>query len=185
MYPYYLLSAYMVCFDYMHYNTNGELKIINHSPIVIELRFLICQEDGPYIVFTGGIYRVMHYRIDKIANLRITSCSSSKYTFPNMDATTYAHKKCFMFSDDNLNVTFRFRASILDYMIELFDADIILIQRSNDDIETTVSINKTGALLLAQQYSDALEIIYPQSLIQDMRDRITNLGGRYGMHVSD
>lgn len=120
----------------------------------------------------------MHYRLDKIANLVLTNEVSSEFDC-NMDATQYAHKKFFMFSDDNLYVTFRFHIRILDYMIEMFGKDIVLKQTDKDHIETTVNINQTGAILLVQQYLDAIEIVYPENLRRDMLDRLSSSYKKY------
>lgn len=153
----------------MHYTTDKRLVICNHSPIIVEPRFIIFQDDGPYLVVTGGIYPVMHYRLDKVANLRLIGESSSECHL-TIDATEYAQRKFVMFSDDNLYVTFQYRRRILDYMIELFGTGIHIIRIDDETLESTVNINRTGALLLAHQYLDVMRIAYPEDLKETMID---------------
>ncbi len=168
-------------FDYMHYNREKEFEICNHSPVVIEPRY-ICYENGrPYLVVQGGIMPgYMHYRLDRICNARVTE---EKCTIPyeQVDAYDYSSNKLFMFAGKMTRVTIRCKKRILDAMIDIFGRDIKLTDLDDDHYQFSVTVSENGIVFLAQQYMDAVTIIEPQEIVDKIKNSIMNALKEYGV----
>lgn len=157
-------QRHKLSFDYMHYNKDKKLTICNHEPIIVEPRY-ICYVDGrPYLVIQGGRKEgYMHYRLDRICNAKVTK-EKCIIPYEQVDAYDYSDNKLFMFSGEMVTVTIRCKKRILDAMIDIFGKDIKITAPDEDHYQFTVTVNDNGIIFLAQQYMDAIEIIYPPVL---------------------
>lgn len=84
--------------------------------------------------------------------------------YEQVDAHEYSDNKVFMFSGEMVTVTIRCKKRILDAMIDIFGKDIKITAPDEDHYQFTVTVNDNGIIFLAQQYMDAIEIIYPSVL---------------------
>ena len=167
-----------ISFDYQHYEMNKKLHIVNTSPIVVEPRFIIYQDNNPYLIATGTKYEDQgHFRIDKITNLSITNIECSPFDYEH-DATIYAERKIYMFSEEDQWVTFEAENEILDYVIETFGKSPNLLPTSNNSFRFTARISKKSAFLFAMRYFDHVKIIEPSEIRNDflalIRRRLEN-----------
>ena len=173
--------GYRLSFDYMHYNSEKEFEIRNHSRVVIEPRY-ICYEDGrPYLVVQGGFMPdYMHYRLDRMCNVRV---EEEKCTIPyeQVDAYEYSSNKLFMFAGKMIRTTIQRMKRVLDAMIDIFGRDIKLIDIDDEHYQFTVTVNENGIVFLAQQYLDAITIIEPQDIVDNVRRSIINASKEYGI----
>ncbi|MDD7681332.1 MAG: WYL domain-containing protein [Stecheria intestinalis] len=168
-----------VTFDYCHYWFDKELHQANTTMIIVEPRYITFANSEFYLVVTGGIYPgFMQYRMDRIINLRMMDlpCSTFDYT---EDAAEYAGKQLFMFSGENISVTFRCANRMLDYVIDQFGRNVILHRIDKEHFEVTVSAPKTGAILFCYRFLDEVTIIYPEELRKEIHDRLITAAERF------
>ena len=72
-----------------------------------------------------------------------------------------------------VTVTIRCKKRILDAMIDIFGKDIKITEPDEDHYQFTVTVNDNGIIILAQQYMDAIEIIYPPVLMKRFMESIS------------
>jgi predicted DNA-binding transcriptional regulator YafY len=172
-------NGYKVSFDYMHYAEDMKLHIVNKKPIIVEPREITFKEEQPYLLATGGKYPgIMTYRIDKILNVKILD---KKVSFMNQDkdAIDLANERLFMYGGKQMYVTFRFKQSMLDKIIDAYGHDFMLIQDGDEHYLCTVKTSDNAAIIFAQKFLDAVEIENPESLKVVMRNTIRNALSRY------
>lgn len=161
-----------ISFNYTHYNLCIQKEIVNKYPIIVEPQFIVYDDSRPYLISTGGkISGFMHYRVDKIRDIKILDASCSNSPDEN-EAYNYASNKLFMFKGKQTAVTFRCKIRILDAMVDIFGTNIHLHNCSEETFEFTESLTDTGAVFLAQQYLDAVEIVQPAWLRDIMIKRL-------------
>jgi len=172
-------NGYKVSFDYMHYGEDLHLHIVNKEPIIIEPREIAFKEEQPYLLTTGGKYSgIMTYRIDKIVDVRILN-QKVPYINQEKDAIDLANERLFMYGGKQMQVTFCFKKSLLDQIVDAFGHQFTL--RKCDDIhyKCTVKTNDNAALIFAQKYIDAVEILYPEDLRNKMYQMIVSAEKSY------
>lgn len=154
----------MIQFLYLRYDQNKKLVPRRNEPYYVEPRYIVYADARPYLICTSKNHTgFIHYRIDRMKN---TMIEEDKVTpLPkSMDAYEYARNKLFMFSGDMISVTFRCEERIIDQMIDIFGTNIMIVPGKDSTFSITVSTSEQGALYLAQQYLDAIEISAPTSL---------------------
>ena len=88
----------------------------------------------------------------------------------DVDAYEYARNKLFMYSGDMKYVSYRCEEKVMDQMIDIFGSDISIISEANGYFMFNVKVPEQGALYLAQQFMDCIEIVKPIEL----RDKFKN-----------
>ena len=172
-----------ISFDYLHYGKDKELHPVNHrGPIIVEARFIIYQNNNAYLLATGSKYKdskFAPFRIEKITNLTITKEDCSPFDY-EMDAAKYASRKYYMLAEPNTKVTFLCKTEKLDYMLETFGREPMLIWNSDEtEFRFTTSISRSSAILFAMEWFDYVEIVYPEDLRQEFAQKIRKGLRRY------
>lgn len=165
--------------DYCHYGFDKRLHQANSMPIIIKPRYIIFANSEFYLVVTSGIFPgLMHYRMDRIINLRLLDfpCSPFDYT---EDAAVYAGNQLFMFSGEKISVTFRCGIRILDHVIDHFGINVPLHQTDEEHFEFTVRTTRVGAVLFCYRFLDEVTIIYQKELRKEMHDRLVAAAERF------
>ena len=161
-----------MAFYYLHYDQDLQLVKRDEQRTVIEPRYIVYQDARPYLIVTGRKEStITHYRLDKISEAEMLH-ENSDPNFKTQDAYVYANNKLFMFSGKMIKVTIRCQKRILDAMVDIFGTDLILIERDPQYYEFTVEVNENGILYLAQQFMDAIEIVSPNEIRDQIRGRL-------------
>ena len=77
-----------------------------------------------------------------------------------------------MFAGETIPVTYRCQNRIMDQMIDLFGTSLKTIPEDSDYFLATIKTTEAGALFLAQQFLDAIQIIDPEYLHEELIRRI-------------
>ena len=80
------------------------------------------------------------------------------------DAYEYARNKLFMYAGETQTIAFRCHINILDQMIDIFGPQVTFIPENDDHFIIRVKTTDTGAIFLAQQYLDSIELLEPLEL---------------------
>ncbi len=166
----------MLQFDYLHYNSKKKLTPRRSEPYTAEPRYIIYQDSRPYLITTHPRHTdFTHYRIDRIKDPVILGEPVRELTRTGeTEAYRYAENKLFMFSGEMIPVCFRCRERIMDQMIDIFGTGLKTVPAGDGMFLARVRTTKSGALFLAQQFLDAIEIMEPESLRADFADRLRN-----------
>lgn len=168
-----------VSFNYMHYGEDLHLHIVNKEPIIIEPREITFKEEQPYLLATGGKYSgIMTYRIDKIVDVRILN-QKVPYINQEKDAIDLANERLFMYGGKQMQVTFCFKKSLLDQMVDAFGHEFTLRKYDDSHYECTVKTYDNAALIFAQKYLDAVHIIGPDDLAKKMKEQLILASQKY------
>ena len=167
-------------FIYTKYNKEKELIPRREEAYYVEPRYIVYADNRPYLIATNAKHResFTHYRLDRIKQAIITEDK-----FPALpkesDAYEYARNKLFMFGGDTIPVTFKCEERIIDQIIDIFGTDIIIIPSKNNTFSITINTSKQGAIFLAQEYMDAIEIVEPKELRKQFKEELNKALKKY------
>ena len=164
----------MLSFTYMHYNSRKKLTPRRSEPYETEPRYIVYQDSRPYLITTSPRHTgFTHFRIDRIKDPVILAEPVRTLSRTNeTEAYRYAENKLFMFSGEMIPVTFRCRERIMDQMVDIFGSDIKTVPDEDGCFLARVKTTESGALFLAQQFLDAIEITEPVSLRTAFEERV-------------
>ena len=80
------------------------------------------------------------------------------------DPYEYAKNKLFMYAGEMILVSFLCYAKILDQMIDSFGRDVFISKREDGKFVLSTRTSKKGAIFLAQQFLDSIQILEPEDL---------------------
>lgn len=169
-------------FTYMHYNAKKKLAPHRKEPYITEPRYIVYQDSRPYLISTSEKYDdFTHYRIDRMSNPVILDEPVRTLTKARQtEAYRYAENKLFMFTGDTVYVTCKCKERIMDQMVDLFGTSLRILPCEDGYFLAVINTTQSGALFLAQQYLDAIEIVEPQHIREKMLDRLKASVDAYG-----
>ena len=158
-------------FLYTHYGKNGKPAAKRKEPYIVEPRYIVYAEGRPYLIVTSHHPGFGHYRIDRIKDPFVMEEPVRPFRKADeTEAYKYAENKLFMFAGDEITVTYRCEDRIMDSLIDLLGKDIRPFSQEDGFFYLKVSTTEKGALFLAQQFIDAIEITEPASLRETMKE---------------
>lgn len=170
-------------FSYLRYDPQLKKEAYRKEPYTAEPRYIVWQDARPYMISTSPKYNSFtHYRIDKMKNPSILKEPVRKLSrTENLEAYRYAENKLFMFAGDTISVIFRCADRILPQLRDILGPDMN-VQESNDDTSLVrFTTTESGAVFLAQQFLDAVEIISPDGLRERFREILAEADEKYSM----
>ena len=166
-------------FSYLKYGKDKKLTLKREEPYVVEPRYIVYADSRAYMISSNPKYRdFTHFRLDKMSNAVVLDEKSRKLP-KDMDAYEYARNKLFMYSGDMETVSFRCDESIMDQMIDIFGADLNVISDGSDHFVINVKTSPKGALYLAQQFMEYIELISPADLRDEFKKHLKDAIKKY------
>ncbi|MCR5230476.1 MAG: WYL domain-containing protein [Solobacterium sp.] len=161
-----------ISFTYMHYNKNKKLVARRNEPYVLEPRYIVYSDSRPYLIATNTKHPgFSHWRLDKISGLTLLDEPARKLPREKkLEAYEYAGNKLFMFAGENIWVTFRCQNRIMDQMIDIFGPEVKILPGDDDFFILRVLTSRAGALFLAQQFLDAVELTDPAAVKEEVKE---------------
>lgn len=160
----------MLQFTYLKYGKDKKLVARREESYLVEPRYIVYADSKAYTITTSPHHEgFTHYRLDKVADAIILNEKSRRLP-KDMDAYEYARNKLFMYSGEMETVTFRCDEKVMDQMIDVFGTEMNIAFGDDGFFTINVKTSEPGALYLAQQFMEYIEIIKPVEL----RDRFRN-----------
>ena len=157
-----------ISFTYLKYDENKDLVPRRDEPYEVEPRYIVYQDSRPYLIATSDHHPgFAPYRLDRITDITITDEKIPPMP-KNVDAYEYTKNLYFMFNDDKINAVIRCEKRVLDHIIDVFGTDCRILDYDVDHFDVHINGCETGIILFAQQYLDAVEIVEPQELRNEM-----------------
>ena len=179
-------DGHPVSFTYLKYSMDKKLVPRREEDYCIEPRGIVYEESRPYVVATTEDHAdFSHYRLDRMRSVRIDKDTvvpplNEKQSRQFKDIYNYARYKLFMYSDETVSARLVCQNSCLNQIIDFFGPEELTLHKYDDDhFEISVKGSRTGLLIFAQQYIDKVVITYPESLKEEMRQRIENAQKAY------
>ena len=167
-------------FTYTRFDKNKKLVPRRAKPYTVEPRYIVYSNSRPYLICTSLNHPdFAHYRIDRIVNIKKLDSDVSRMAREYKEAYEYASDKLFMYAGDTERISIRCDQRIMDQMIDIFGPQLRILEADNGSFTAVIHTTAEGALFLAQQFMDGLEIIEPQEIRQLMHERLLETAARY------
>ena len=169
----------MLQFTYLKYGKDKKLVARRPEPYQVEPRYIVYADSKAYMIVTSPHHDgFTHYRLDKVADAIILNEKSRKLP-KDMDAYEYARNKLFMYSGEMETVTLRCDEKIMDQMIDIFGTEMNIAFGDDGFFTINVKTSETGALYLAQQFMEYIEILNPVELREQFKANLKNAVKKY------
>ena len=169
----------MLQFTYLKYGKDKKLVARRPEPYLVEPRYIVYADSKAYMIITSPHHDgFTHYRLDKVADAIILNEKSKKLP-KDMDAYEYARNKLFMYSGEMETITLKCDEKIMDQMIDIFGTEMNIAFGDDGFFTINVKTSETGALYLAQQFMEYLEIINPVKLRDKFRSNLKTALKKY------
>ncbi len=172
-----------VRFSYVRHDAEKNEISRRKEPYVLEPRFIVFADSRPYLIATNPKYTSFsHYRIDRMK--RLIELEEKAEPLPEKrvtEAYEYAENKLFMFAGEDEWISLKCEERIMDQMIDIFGPQMKTIPAEEGYFIARVKCERTGILFLAQQYMDAVEIVDPPELRDEMRNRLRTAQEKYSV----
>ena len=169
----------MLQFTYLKYGKDKKLVARRPESYLVEPRYIVYADSKAYMIITSPHHDgFTHYRLDKVTDAIILNEKSRKLP-KDMDAYDYARNKLFMYSGDMEYVVFKCDEKILDQIIDIFGNEANIGFLNDNEFTIRVKTSKTGALYLAQQYMEYIEIVEPIELRDEFRQHLKDAAKKY------
>ena len=166
-------------FTYLKYGKDKKLVARRTEPYLVEPRYIVYADSKAYMITTSPHHEgFTHYRLDKVADAIILNERSKKLP-KDTDAYEYARNKLFMYSGEMETVTFKCDEKVMDQMIDIFGTGMNIAFGDGGFFTINVKTSETGALYLAQQFMEYLEIIKPVELRDRFRSNLKQTLKKY------
>ncbi len=164
----------MIRFTYLKYNDKKKLVPRRSDPYTVEPRYIVYRDSRPYMISTSTHYTdFTHYRLDKIRDLIILETPARRLTkVRQTEAYQYAQNKLFMFSGETDMVSFKCEERLMDQMVDIFGPGMTTLPAEKGYFIARIRTTDDGAVFLAQQFMDAMEIIEPERLREAVKERL-------------
>ena len=166
-------------FTYLKYDQNKKLVPRRKDPYIVEPRYIVYADSRAYMIVTSPNHPgFIHYRLDRMKDSLILD-EEAPVLRSGRDAYEYARNKLFMYAGVSGIVSFRCKETVLDQMIDLFGPETTVISQADDTFIINVKTTDTGAIFLAQQYMDAIELLQPIELRERFKKILKETYDRY------
>ena len=183
-----------ISFSYMHYNYNKKLERgTEHSdPTKIKIHtvypyFIVTENDNTYLIckHTHHMESMLHYRIDKIADIQLLKDLKTPSLPTPLDPYEYTRTKSYMYGGEIKTIIMRCDKKILDDIIDQFGKDIMPIPLKNnpDMFQVMVKSSTQGIVYFALQYLNYCEILEPKEVREEILSMLTVNFEKYAKEV--
>lgn len=163
-----------ITFDYNKYNADGKLvKSAWHKESPIQM---MLKNQNYYLMAYNEKWHNVHYiRLDKITNIKITDDVATSITDVEGYKTGINYKEIssslpYMFSDKPERVEFLANKCIIDQVIDWFGK--VDYKDKGDNYLITTKVSPHAMKYWALQYLDFVEVLYPDSLREEIKQTI-------------
>ena len=142
--------------------------------------YLICCTD-PYD-------NVSHYRLDRIADIRMTDeparpARTLQGLEHGVDLPKHMAEHVYMFAGPSQPVTFRMKKYLLDDVIDWFGTEIAFSDESEDEVTARITVNLAAMRRWAVQYSPHTRILSPESLVKEVTQDLCTAAKNYALEI--
>lgn len=173
--------------DYAKCRTVAKIKnsVCAEKHLILNPYAMIWSADHYYLVANNPNYdNLMHLRIDRMRNVKVVQNSTvrsfsevSEYT-DRFDVADYSKKVFNMFSGETEDIELHCSIDILEQILDRFGEDAGLREDFNESEMFFVRVKAAisdGLISWMMQFSDKLEVVYPNSLREEMKSKAENI----------
>lgn len=174
-----------VSFYYLEYGTDKKQHIKTRPDGSPRLYYvspyqMAVKEGKYYLICNYDKYDdISNYRLDRITGLTILDERRkpfSKLSGSNgqpLNLSEYMKEHPYMYSSENIRVTFRITKAMVSDIIDLFGTDLQFSDETEDSVTVSVYTNERSALQFAKSFAPDVRILSPQRLRDSMKQELT------------
>ena len=179
-----------VCFRYTSYgldkqrhprtDEDGTPKDYTVSP------YQMAATNGRYYLIscTDPHDNVSHYRLDRIADIRITDeparpAKTVQGLENGVDLPKHMAEHLYMYEGPSETVIFRMKKYLLDDVIDWFGTDLSFSDEDEEAVTARVRVNFQAMRRWAVQYSPHVRVLFPESLVETVKQDILSAAKAY------
>lgn len=168
-----------ISFTYCSYNIHKKL-VERHDGKRYRMnpRYIVYQDSKPYLIaIDPDTKEYRHFRLDRIRKIKEDDRKTEKVK--KRDPYSYSSNRLFMYSGEKIEFTARCSMKILDYMIDLFGKNISIHQEDEEHFILHATSTKQDIIWLSQEYLDAMEILEPEEIRNEVKENLKKSLARY------
>ena len=165
-----------ISFIYNSYDENLQLKPRREEVYIVSPYQMVATNGRYYLICNTDNYdNISHYRIDKITEVQMLKIpvkskrNIKEFIGSSFNLPKHMTEHIYMFSGESIWVKFWAEKIIIDALVDWFGKDFKILQKENDRILINVKVNETAMKFWAMQYGEFVEIIFPESLRDEIR----------------
>ena len=165
-----------ISFIYNSYDENLQLKPRREEVYIVSPYQMVATNGRYYLICNTDNYdNISHYRIDKITEVQMLKIpvkfkrNIKEFIGGSFNLPKHMAEHIYMFSGESIWVKFWAEKIIIDALVDWFGKDFKILQKENDRILINVKVNETAMKFWAMQYGEFVEIIFPESLRDEIR----------------
>ena len=181
-----------VCFHYTSYgldrqrhprtDEDGTPKDYTVSP------YQMAATNGRYYLIscTDPHDNVSHYRLDRITDIRITDeparpAKTVQGMEKGVDLPKHMAEHLYMYEGPSETVIFRMKKYLLDDVIDWFGTDLSFSDEDEEAVTARVRVNLQAMRRWAVQYSPHVRVLFPENLVETVKQDIRSAAKAYGL----
>ena len=166
-------------FEYWKYGmTNKIEKEIVSKPKVAPYALVYDKQEFYLIGIKEGQDKFYYYRLDRMKNIeQLNEKRTIKKT--SSEIQEFAESTVEMFGGQKEEIEVDCDMMLLDAVLDQFGKNITIIKKDDNAFKMILDANLMGFRMWAMRNIDAVEVIRPQSLRDEMREIIENAKRRY------
>lgn len=171
-----ILDNKQIKFQYFEYTVDKEMKFRRDGDYYIASPYGLTWGDDNYylIAFYERYNGISQFRVDRMLNIELLDEKRKGVENKNnFNIADYSKKLFNMFSGEEERVDILFDNSLVNVVIDRFGKDIII--RKVDENSFKISVNivpETTFLSWVFMFGEKARIVYPESIIEKMKERL-------------
>lgn len=185
-----ITSGKQVSFNYNEYGTDKKMhprkdKNGNVREYIINPYQIAAVNGRYYLICNYDKYdNVANYRLDRITDIKLldTPVKPMKKVQGlenGLDLSKHMAEHIYMFGGGSTPVTFVAKKYLINDIIDWFGKDIEFSDETEYDVTVRVNVNLEAMRRWAMQYALHIKIIFPQTLVDEVREDIKNAMENY------
>ena len=145
--------------------------------------YALCwDEQNYYLIAHTERHGITHYRVDKMASIRITEQPrAADEQVKKLDLTEYGKSVFGMFNGKTVNVTMCFESTLAGVVIDRFGSDTILVPQDEAHFTFTAPITVSPLFFgWLCSFGDRARVVFPESVAQEHRKLCKQILSSYG-----
>lgn len=173
-----------ISFQYFQWNVKKEPELRkNGECYVISPWGLLWDNEKYYMIgYDTDADIIKHYRVDKMLRIKIEKDRrEGRNKFDKIDMAAYAKKMFNMFDGKEETVEISCENRLAGVMIDRFGKDVKILKTDEEHFKVFVKVAVSKHFIhWIMALGDGVQIVAPDSLIEEIREEIKRLAGVYG-----
>lgn len=173
-----------ISFQYFQWNSKKERELRHKGERYSISPWALTWDDENYYMvgYDSEADKIKHYRVDKMLKIQILEGTKreGKELFKDMDMAIYSKKVFGMFGGKEETVTLKCNNSMAGVIIDRFGTEVNITKQNSDNFTVRVPVQVSPQFLgWVFSLGSDVQIIGPKSVVQKMKETISNISEMY------